>query len=110
MFPKKESGNDPRTIHDWLSTVAEICAVLSPFLIATLVLWLDSRYVTKEEFAAMDKSRSVQIAELDSKTSSVEKAILILTEQQKENNLQDRKLDDHDQRIRSLEIGMAARK
>lgn len=105
--PNKSLAAQSRSLREWLSTVAEICAIICPFLIAMLVLWLDSRYVTREELRERDRAADARAASVGDRVSALERALLILTEQQKENALQNRQLDGHEQRIRCLEIEMA---
>ena len=95
------------SLREWLSTIAEVCAITCPFLIAMLVLWLDSRYVTREELRERDRAADARAASVGARVSALERALLILIEQQKENALQNKQLDGHEQRIRFLEIETA---
>lgn len=87
---KNEPMNEK--ISQLFETASKIAALLGPFVIGAAVLWLNANFVSRAEFEKM----SERIGKLDT-------AIILLIEQQKSDDRQDKRIDDHESRLRVLE-------
>lgn len=85
----------------------KVCTIAGPFVVAFAVMWLDRNYVSRAEFSNSMTSSHAELAHLTQQVSDIERAILILTEQQKINSRQDLRLDEAEKRIRSIELDIA---
>jgi len=85
----------------------KVCTIAGPFVVAFTVMWLDRNYVSRAEFSDSMSSSHAELTHLTQQVSDIERAILILTEQQKINSRQDARLDEAEKRIRCIELDVA---
>lgn len=76
----------------YFESAYKIAALVGPFAIGAAMLWLNANFVSRVEFEKMSE-----------RLAKVETAIVLLIEQQKAVDRQDKRIDDHEQRLRVLE-------
>ena len=86
------SEKDKANLREGLDLAAKIAALVGPVVVAGLVLWLKSEFVTRSEYLRL----SEQQAEMG-------RTLLILVEQRKEMSRLADMDRDHEMRIRTLE-------
>jgi uncharacterized membrane protein (UPF0182 family) len=86
-----------------LATWLDIAWKVGVVLLAGGVWWLNSHYVTREEYAAARHEDAAQFEAVRQQVRDVERAVLLLIEQQRANERQDAALGDHEQRLRVVE-------
>jgi hypothetical protein len=82
-------------VTDW-KYLLDLCLKALPALAALVFLALSQQFVTRGEYLATSDKFSGRL-------EAVEKLLIQMTEQNKQNDRQDREILDHEARIRALE-------
>jgi Skp family chaperone for outer membrane proteins len=88
---------------DRASTIIGILGAIGGITAAVAVLWLQSNFLTRGEFETHKKDTYELIQKMERNLQAIEKTLAVMVEADKQNARQDAILQDHEQRLRSLE-------
>jgi hypothetical protein len=88
---------------DRASAVIGILGAIGGITAAVAVLWLQSNFLTRTEFDEHRKETYELIEKMEKNLSAIEKTLAVMVEADKQNARQDAALQDHEQRLRTLE-------
>jgi Skp family chaperone for outer membrane proteins len=88
---------------DRVSSLIGVLGAIGGITAAVAVLWLQSNFLTRTEFDEHRKETYELIQKMEKNLSAIEKTLAVMVEADKHNSRQDTILQDHEQRLRSLE-------
>lgn len=86
-----------------LGGIVSVLGAVGGITAAVAVLWLQSQFLTRNEFDLHKKDTFELIQKMEANLNAIEKTLAVMVEADKHNARQDAAIADHEQRLRSLE-------
>jgi hypothetical protein len=88
---------------DRAGSLISVLGAVGGITAAVAVLWLQSQFLTRAEFEDHRKETYELIEKMEKNLNAIERTLAVMVEADKHNTRQDAILQDHEQRLRSLE-------
>lgn len=88
---------------DRAGSLISVLGAVGGITAAVAVLWLQSQFLTRSEFDQHKKDTFELIQKMEANLNAIERTLAVMVEADKQNARQDAAINDHEQRLRSLE-------